>query len=159
MIRISLKALAVAGLLAVPANAQSGGPVGGGGEPEESAPVQRMFGNVSPEGRAILRQAMREQAAAGDRPKLRAARDKVAAILSAETLDARALKQAMDAERKLVDAQQARRQAGMLSALQKLSFADRKAFVEDAARGRDRLQRMVQHDGDSGPRRRGEPAP
>ena len=146
MIGFGIRALAIAGLLAAPALAQTsampvmpfemrGGPHG-----------KPMFGSVSPEGKAVLRQAMRDQASPEDRAKLRTARDQVAIVLSAETLDTRALKRAMDEERKQVDAQQARRQAGMLAAFQKLSTADRKAFVEDARRGRDRLEEMVRGD-------------
>jgi hypothetical protein len=42
----------------------------------------------------------------------------------------------MAEERRLVDAQHARRQAALLEAFQKLSAADRKAFAERALRGR-----------------------
>lgn len=152
MIGFSLQTLAVAALLAAPAvaqtNAQAGAIPAMPFETRGGPPGQRMFGAVSPEGRAILRQAMRDQGSPDDWAKLRAARDRVAAVLSAETLDVRALKRAMDEERQLVDTQHARRQVGMLAAFQKLSFADRKAFVEDAKRGRDRLDDMLRPHGE-----------
>ncbi len=120
----------------VAAGAQTAAAPPPSGEPRGSHHSSRMFGDVSPEGRAILRQAMREQASPDDRQKLRDARDRVAAILVTERLDPATLKRAMDAERQLVEAQQVRRQSAMLAAFQKLSWADRKAFAEDARRGR-----------------------
>jgi uncharacterized membrane protein len=145
---IMLPGVSLAQTAPLPAGEMRGGPH-----------AARIFGNVSPEGRAVLHQAMRDHASQSDRQALRDARDRVAVLLSAETLDVRALKLAMDAERKLVDAQQAKRQASMLAAFQKLSHADRKAFVEDAARGRHRLQRMVQPDAEIIRMRRLEKAP
>jgi Spy/CpxP family protein refolding chaperone len=93
-----------------------------------------MWPNVSPEGRAILRETLKGDPK--DREATRAARDRINAVVGAEKLDVAALRRAMDEERRLVDAQHAARQARMLAAIQKLSPADRKAFAEDARRGR-----------------------
>ena len=105
--------------------------------------VMRMHGrdlwaNVSPEGRAILRETLKGDPK--DREATRAARDRINAIVGAERLDVAALRMAMEEERRLVDAQHASRQARMLAAIQKLSPADRKAFAEDARQGRARVE-------------------
>jgi Spy/CpxP family protein refolding chaperone len=93
-----------------------------------------MWQNVSPEGRAILRETL--QGDPKDREATRAARDRINTIVGAERLDVSALRRAMEDERRLVDSQHAKRQASMLAAIQKLSAADRKAFAEDARRAR-----------------------
>ncbi len=95
----------------------------------------RMFGTVSEEGRAVLREALRASTPE-ERAAIRAARDRVSALIAAEKLDVAALRQAMAEERRLVDAAHARRQAALLAAVQKLSPADRRAFAEDAGKGR-----------------------
>ncbi len=141
-------ALAVAALVAAPAFAQTPAP------PAPAAPAWtpgeravhrdrhrgpggpgRMFGNVSEEGRAVLSAAMRSSTPE-ERAAVRAARDRVTALIAADRLDVAALRRAMEEERRLVDQQQARRQAALLEAVQKLSPADRKAFAADASRGR-----------------------
>jgi hypothetical protein len=110
-----------------------------------AAPVppqpQMAFANVSPEGRALLRQAM----AAGqqDRAALRASRDRVNALIAADRLDVAALGKAMAEERAIVDRQQSARQSALLAALQQMSTADRKAFAADAQRGRERAERRI----------------
>lgn len=93
-----------------------------------------MWANVSPEGRAILRETLHGDPK--DREATRAARDRINRIVGAEKLDVTALRRAMEEERRLVDAQHAKRQARMAAAIQKLSAADRKAFAEDARRAR-----------------------
>lgn len=137
--RILALALALGGLLGAPALAQAPPPPPYGGMERYG----RMFGSVSPEGREILTQAMREQANKEERLKLKTTRDRIGTILEAEKLDSAALKRAMDEERALVNAQHARRQTAMLAAFQKLTPADRKAFVADARRGRDRVERRA----------------
>jgi uncharacterized protein YPO0396 len=97
-----------------------------------------MWPNVSAEGRAILRQTLGGDPK--DREATRAARDRINDIVGAEKLDVSALRRAMDDERRLVDSQHAKRQAGMLAAIQKLTPADRKAFAEDARRGRETVE-------------------
>ena len=94
-----------------------------------------MFANVSPEGRKLLSEAMRANNQE-HRRALRDARNQVNELVAADRLDVPALRQAMEAERRLVDASHARRQAALLAALQKLSVEDRKAFAAEATRGR-----------------------
>ncbi len=128
-------------LLAAPVLAQAASPAppAGAEAPRAGAYGKRMnrhdmWANVSPEGRAILRETMRGDPK--DREAIKASRDRINAIVGAEKLDVAALRKAMAAERRLVDAQHANRQASMLAAIQKLSPADRKAFAEDARRAR-----------------------
>jgi Spy/CpxP family protein refolding chaperone len=132
---------ATAALLAAPVLAQAAppAPAQGAEAPRERGygkrmHRQQMWANVSPEGRAILRETMR--ADPQDREATRAARDRINALVGAEKLDVGALRKAMADERRLVDAEHAGRQARMLAAIQKLSPADRKAFAEDARRAR-----------------------
>lgn len=99
------------------------------------------FSNISPEGRAILRETMKADAA--DRAALKTARDRINALLAADRLDTAALKRAMDEERRLVDVQHGKRQTAMLAAFQKMSAADRKAFAQDAARSRSEVEARV----------------
>lgn len=137
----TLSTLVLAGLLATPLAAQVAPPAPPAAPGVEAPRVKvmrmhrgQMFPNVSPEGRAILRETMRRDPA--EREQLRAARDRINGLVAADRLDVAALRRAMEEERRLVDANHARRQAGMLAAIQKLSPADRKAFAEDAQRGR-----------------------
>jgi Spy/CpxP family protein refolding chaperone len=94
-----------------------------------------MFGDVSPEGRKLLSDALRANRPE-DRAQVQAARDRINALIAAERLDMAALRKAMAEERSIVDAQHARRQAALLDAVPKLTPADRKAFAEDAMKGR-----------------------
>lgn len=98
-----------------------------------------MFGAVSPEGRQILGEAMRA-VTREDRAALVAARDRINALVAADKLDLRAVGQAMEAERRMVDAGHAKRQAALLAALPRLSQEDRQAFAEDARTGRDNME-------------------
>lgn len=103
--------------------------------------VPKMFPNVSEQGRALLRQAM--AAGEADRAAVRAARDRVNALIAADRLDVAQLAKAMAEERALVDRQQAARQSALITALQQMSAADRRAFAEDARRGRERVEKRV----------------
>jgi Spy/CpxP family protein refolding chaperone len=94
-----------------------------------------MFGNVSVEGRALLSEALRTNRPE-DRAQVQAARDRINTLIAAERLDMAALRKAMADERRIVDEQHARRQAALLEAVGKLTPADRKAFAEDAMKGR-----------------------
>lgn len=132
MTRLILAALLA---LALPAAAQPAPP----GKGPHAVPL--MFPNVSSEGRALLRQAMATSEA--DRAAVRAARERVNALIAADRLDVAALGKAMAEERALVDRQQAARQSALLVALQQMSAADRQAFAEDARRGRDRMEKRV----------------
>nr|WP_255696728.1 periplasmic heavy metal sensor [Sandaracinobacteroides sayramensis] len=128
--------IATAALLAAPALAQTAAPQPAPAEAPRHGGLARgpMFANISPEGRKILRDAMVHSQE--DRTSVRAARDRINALVGAEKLDVAALKRAMDAERQLVDGQHAKRQASMLAAIQKLSAEDRKAFAADARKAR-----------------------
>lgn len=110
------------------------GPRGPRGEMRQMR-AQR-FANISPEGRQILAEAMRAESRAEDRQRMAAARDRIHALVAAERLDVAALRRAMEEERRLVDQMHAARQARMLAAFQKMSPEDRKAFAENATRGR-----------------------
>ena len=100
-----------------------------------------MFSSVSPEGRKILAEAMRGPAE--NNAAIRTARDKVNSVVGADKLDVNALKRAMDEERRLVDAQHARRQQALLAAIQKLAPEDRKAFAADAMKARINVERRT----------------
>ena len=100
-----------------------------------------MFGNVSPEGRKILAEAMRS--GGGDRAAIRAARDRINTLVGADKLDVAGLKRAMNDERQLVDAQHVQRQQAMLAAVQKLSTEDRKAFAADASKARADVEKRT----------------
>lgn len=128
-----------------PTAATSAAPAAQQQKPERVRPVHRprgpMFGNVSPEGRKVLMEAMR--GANTDRGAIHASRDRVNTVIGADKLDVAALKRAMDDERRLVDAQQAKRQDAMLVAVQKLSVADRKAFAADAMKAREGVEKRT----------------
>jgi Spy/CpxP family protein refolding chaperone len=94
------------------------------------------FANISPEGRQVLAEAMRAETRAEDRERMRVARDRINTLVAADRLDVSALRRAMEEERRLVDQQHAARQARMLAAFQRMSAEDRKAFAENATRGR-----------------------
>jgi uncharacterized membrane protein len=141
----TLLMITTAVLAAAPALAQSAPPAPPPGmdAPRGDRPMhmrgnrQMLFPNVSEDGRKILRETMRPDPA--DREALRAARDRINTLVAADRLDVAALKRAMEDERRLVDSQHAKRQATMIAAFQKLSAADRKAFAQDAQRGRQMM--------------------
>lgn len=150
--------LASVALLATPVFAQSAPPAPAAPaaqtqaapqKPERVRPVHvqgkhmrgPMFKNMSPEGRKILMEAMR--GASEDRGAIQASRDRVNAAIGADRLDVTALKRAMDDERRLVDAQQVKRQQAMLTAVQKLSVEDRKAFAADAMKARANVEKRT----------------
>ena len=118
-----------------PMGAHGGGP---GGYGHMGA---RAFPSMSEAGRATIREAM---ASGGDRAeeraRVRAARDKMMAVLEADRLDQAALKRAMDEERMAAMASRERRQAAMLAAFAKLSPEDRKAFVTDSRAMKERME-------------------
>lgn len=149
-----------AALLAMPAIAQTAAPaapaqqgMAAGPEARGKAPPRGwrkgqhagggMFRNLSPEGRKLMVEAMRPLADPQQRAQVKAARDRVNQLLVADRLDAAALGRAMDEERRLVDAQHARRQQALLGALQKMSAEDRKAFAASSRMGRERMDDMM----------------
>ena len=99
------------------------------------------MGALTPEGRKIMREAMREGRAAnpGD---IGAARDRMLEILGADRLDVAALRRAMQDEQRLAVAQQQRHQDAMLAAFQKLSPRDRKAFAVSMRAQQFRMDQM-----------------
>lgn len=145
---VRLVSLTLAAVLAGPALAQAAAPPSPPPSGErrverrvmvvDGTPGGYAFGNVSPEGRAMLLDAMRTNQEA-DRLALSRARDEINRLIAAERLDVAAVRRAMAEERKLVSEQQARRQEAMLGVLPKLSQADRKAFAQDAMRGRENV--------------------
>jgi Spy/CpxP family protein refolding chaperone len=122
-----------------PPPAAGSGPMMGRGGHGRMAP----WANLSPEGQTIMRDTMRQAMQDDQRQPLRAARDKISAIVAADRLDVAALRRAMDDERKLMDAQHARRQEMLIAALQKLSPADRKLFAQNAQAGRERMEQRM----------------
>ncbi len=151
-------AIALSGLIAAPALAQTTPPPPQAGTTMEAGEHdgryhgmgqkgmghRGMFQSLSPEGRQTMVQAMRDAREDVDRTQIRAARERVGTILAADKLDVTALRNAMDAERRLVDARHKVRQDAMLAAFQKLSAADRKAFVADAKAGADRMKSRME---------------
>ena len=138
--------LATAALIAAPVLAQTAphAPAAGASAPrgEHARPARGpMLSTVSPEGRKILREAMR--GSQEDHAAVRAARDRINALVGAEKLDLAALKRAMDDERRLIDGQHAKRQQSMLAAVQKLSAEDRKAFAADARKARADVEKRT----------------
>jgi Spy/CpxP family protein refolding chaperone len=104
---------------------------------------QRMFSSLSEAGRATMREAMRPAELRTRAEQVRAARDKMLAILEADRLDTAALKKAMDEERAIADASHERRQAAMIAGFTKLSVQDRKAFVTEARQMREKMQQRM----------------
>ncbi len=99
-----------------------------------------MFAGMSEAGRTTMREAMRAGGdPRADRDAVKGARDRMLAVLDAETLDTGALKRAMDDERRAAQAGHDKRQAAMLAGFAKLSTADRKTFVTNARAMKDRM--------------------
>lgn len=141
--------LALALSLGAPALAQQGPAVPPGAPMPMPAPHVKihtgqymMFGNMSPEGREIMKAARKAGHSPESKKAIKAARDRVLALIAAEKLDVSAVRKAQAEERELVMKQHARSQEALLSAYQKLSLADRKAFAESM---RDREDRMADH--------------
>jgi Spy/CpxP family protein refolding chaperone len=148
--KTGMKRLAIGLMLALaaPLSAQmpADAPPGGrDGSPGMHRGGHHGYGSMTPEGREIMKAAMRDTTDPEARQQLRAARDRIGTLVAADRLDVGALKSAMDAERRLVDQQHVRRQAAMLAAFQKLSVADRRAFVADAQAGRDRMEKRMKN--------------
>ena len=129
-------------------------------QPPEHGEGPMRFGNMSEAGRRTMMAAM-EAARDGDeadRGRVRAARDRILTILDADRLDSVALRRTMDEERAASTAMKMRRQTAMTTAFERLSVADRRAFVADArtARGRvegrmGKMSHRIDRDGDMRP--------
>lgn len=155
----SLRSAAIGLLLAgaVPAMAQTAPPAppappaggmmmhGGHGGPGRMH-GRGMFKSMSEAGRKTMMEAMH---AGGDRKaereQVKAARDRMLAVLDADRLDTAALKRTMEEERAVANAGRERHQAAMLAGFAKLSTADRKAFVADARAMKTRMETRMQH--------------
>lgn len=146
MTSVSLRAVAIGLIMAAsaPVMAQTAPPA----PPQEGMRAYdgkmrgaRAFPTMSEAGRATMREAMR---AGGDRKddreQVKAARDRMLTVLEADRLDTNALKRAMDDERNVANASRERHQALMLTAMTKLSVADRKAFVADTRAMKSRME-------------------
>lgn len=129
--------------IAVPAAAQMPPPPADGMPPSPGGPHGRMFGSMSDAGRRIMMEAMRGTDPRGDHSATQGARDRMLTILDADRLDVAALRQAMDAERETANASRIKHQAALLAGFQKLSLADRKAFVADARAMRARMESEI----------------
>ena len=97
---------------------------------------------LTPEGRKILGDAMRDNRGGEGRDAVDAARDKMLQLLEADRLDVPALRRAMGEEHRLAEAQQQRHQEAMLAAFQKLSLRDRKAFSVGMRNQHYRMEQM-----------------
>jgi hypothetical protein len=100
---------------------------------------QGRFEGMSDEGRKILREAMKPQRTDADRDAVAAARNRILTLVTADRLDVAAIRQAQAAEREVAMKQHARQQEAMVAAYQKLSVADRKAFVANMREREDRM--------------------
>lgn len=93
------------------------------------APVSDAFAGMSPEGRRIMSAAVLGTRSETTRQAVQAARERVLQILEADTLDQRALGEAMRTEDDLLLTELNQRRQRMLAAFAQLSAADRKAYV------------------------------
>ncbi|WBX83855.1 hypothetical protein [Sphingosinicella microcystinivorans] len=100
------------------------------------------FTDMSPQGAAIIAEAMQAQRIPSNAEEVRKARQKVLDLISAEKLDIEAIRKAQAEERALAIKEHARAQEKMLKAYQRLSVQDRRAF---AAGMREQEERMMQH--------------
>jgi Spy/CpxP family protein refolding chaperone len=143
---ISPRLLAAALLLATaPAVAQTPPPPPGAAQGPGRGHHRGMFDTLSPAGKATMREAMKGDMAArkAEREAVKAARDRMLAILDAEKLDMAALKKAMADERAAANASRERMQASMAAGFAKLSLADRRAFVAEAKAMRARMEERM----------------
>ena len=121
-----------------------------------------IFGSMSDAGRRVIMGAMywmpgppgsppvRSPDGDRDRNMVHAARDRILTLLAANRLDVVALRRAMDDERQAANQIKLRHQAAMLAAFQRLSPADRRAFVADARSMRERMERPTPPRSDRG---------
>lgn len=102
---------------------------------------KRAFASLSEAGRATMTEAFRAGGdRKADRQAVKAARDRMLAVLDGDRLDVAALKRAMNDERSAANTSRERAQAALLAGFTKLSAADRKAFVADARSLKSRME-------------------
>lgn len=100
-----------------------------------------VLSGLSPDGQKIMREAMSPQRpTAAEQSAVRAARERTLNLIAADRLDIAAIRKAQADERAAAMAQHARQQDAMLAAYQKLSAADRKAFVDGMRGNQDRMR-------------------
>lgn len=117
-------ALAITPALAQPAPTASVGSAGWAGHHGPGP-----YAALSPDGRQILKAARQATHNDGTRAQIDATRAQIMTLLDADTLDVHALSRAMVTERSLSQGEKLRQQAALLAAYQKLSLADRHAYV------------------------------
>jgi uncharacterized membrane protein len=103
---------------------------------------QARFAEMSPEGRAIIAEAMRRDRIPANAKDVKAARDRVLDLLEAERLDVDAIRKAQAAERMLAIKEHEKAQEKMVEAYKRLSLEDRRAFAELM---RSKEERMLRH--------------
>ncbi len=89
------------------------------------------FASLSPEGKTIVWSAMKSLHD-GTQDQIEAVRTRELGLLAADRLDVSALSRVMSEECNLAAGMETRKQAALLSAYQRLSVADRRAFVQTA---------------------------
>ncbi len=99
--------------------------------------VTDAFAGMSPEGRRVMSAAFLDTRSEPSREAASAARERVLALLEADTLDQRALGEAMRAEDDILITQLNQRRQRMMQAFSQLSAADRKAWVRAVRAQRD----------------------
>lgn len=105
-----------------------------------SGPASVLAG-LSTDGQRIMREAMRPQRPTeAEQSAVRAARERTLSLIAADKLDVSAIRKAQAEERAAAMAQHARQQDAMLAAYQRLSAADRKAFVDGMRGNQDRMR-------------------
>jgi hypothetical protein len=118
-----IRSLALALLLA----AMGGGASAQTGTPERT--VSDVFAGVSPDGRRILTEALRDNRTPAERDAATRARRDLLDALAREPFDRAGVEAAMLGEERLLDGQRATRRAAVLEAYGRLTASDRQAFV------------------------------
>jgi hypothetical protein len=100
---------------------------------------------LSPEGREIMMASLKGQAERQkiNAEKMRILQDRILGVMSAEKFDASALGKLFAEERSLKDSEQEARHKATVTALSKLSDADRKVFTSTLQEMRDRRQEQL----------------
>lgn len=100
------------------------------------------FADMSPQGMALIGEAMKRERIPANAEEVRKARQRVLELLSAERLDIGAIRRAQAEERAVAITEHALAQEKMLKAYQQLSVEDRRAFAEGM---RMQEERMTKH--------------
>jgi uncharacterized membrane protein len=123
----------------------------GGGDPLAGNRVRDLIETLSPDGRAIMVREIKAQQKANrpDSQKLREVRQRILDAMEAEKFDAVMLRRILVEERALTTQLQERRHESTISALQKMSDADRKLMSNNLrqidGRARNRLKRLKEY--------------